>query len=47
MLYSKQIALALREWQNGQRDAARDLLAECRLDFRGWEYDFVLDPLQR
>jgi WD40 repeat protein/serine/threonine protein kinase len=41
LLYSRQIALALREWEHGNVAAARDQLDSCRWDFRGWEHDYL------
>jgi hypothetical protein len=41
LLYTSQIALAQREWQDGEVLHARDLLDACRRDFRGWEHAYL------
>ncbi len=41
LLYDNKVALALREGQAGDFIRALDLLAECRLEFRGWGHRFL------
>src|SRR5262249_23048953 len=41
LVYSTQIALAYREWEQGNDSLARDVLDVTRADFRGWEHGFV------
>jgi WD40 repeat protein len=41
LLYASQIALAQREWQDGDVQHARDLLDACRRDLRGWEHAYL------
>ena len=41
LAYAGQIALAQREWQDGDVGHARDLLAACQGNLRGWEYDYL------
>jgi hypothetical protein len=35
-----QIALAQREWKDGEVGHARNVLTSCRSDLRGWEFDY-------
>jgi WD40 repeat protein/serine/threonine protein kinase len=39
--YARTIDLAHREWKENNCNRARDLLAITRIDFRGWEWDYV------
>jgi len=41
LAYAGQIALAQREWQDGSVAHARDLLAACQGNLRGWEYNYL------
>jgi eukaryotic-like serine/threonine-protein kinase len=41
LAYAGQITLAQREWQDGDVGHARDLLATCQGNLRGWEYDYL------
>ncbi len=41
LAYAGQITLAQREWQDGDVGHARDLLAACQVNLRGWEYDYL------
>jgi serine/threonine protein kinase len=40
-LYASQIALAQREWQDGDVGHARDLLDACQWNLRGWEHRYL------
>ncbi len=39
--YARRVELAHREWQAGRADLADGVLAGCRKEFRGWEWDYV------
>ena len=41
LAYVGQIALAQREWQDGEVAHARQLLDGCQWDLRGWEHDYL------
>jgi serine/threonine protein kinase len=41
LVYAGQIALAQREWQDGDVGHARELLNATRWDFRGWEHRYL------
>jgi WD40 repeat protein len=41
LAYAGQIALAQREWQDGNVRHARDLLDVCQWDLRGWERNYL------
>jgi serine/threonine protein kinase/sugar lactone lactonase YvrE len=41
LLYSNQIALAQREWEDNNVPTAWQHLTATRLDFRGWEYHYL------
>jgi WD40 repeat protein len=41
LAYAGQIALAQREWQDGNIDHAQELLDGCQEDLRGWEHDYL------
>jgi WD40 repeat protein len=41
LAYAGQIALAQREWQDNNVAHARDLLAACQEDLRGWEHAYL------
>jgi WD40 repeat protein/tetratricopeptide (TPR) repeat protein/serine/threonine protein kinase len=40
-LYEQAIALAHHEWQNGNPGRAEQLLADCRPEYRGWEWHYL------
>jgi WD40 repeat protein/serine/threonine protein kinase len=39
--YARTVDLAHREWRDNNVTRARELLASCREDFRGWEWHYV------
>jgi len=41
LAYAGQIALAQREWQDGDVGHARELLDTCQWNLRGWEHDYL------
>jgi hypothetical protein len=41
LAYAGQIALAQREWQDGNIDHARDLIDACQWNLRGWEHNYL------
>jgi WD40 repeat protein/tetratricopeptide (TPR) repeat protein len=41
LLYTSHLALAQREWQDGEAGRARQLLDECRWDFRHFEHAYL------
>lgn len=41
LLYTNQIASAHQEWERGSAHLASIYLNSCRLDFRGWEHDYL------
>ena len=41
LAYAGQLALAQREWQDGNVGHARELLDGCQWDLRGWEHDYL------
>jgi WD40 repeat protein len=41
LAYVGQVALAQREWQDGEVAHARQLLDGCQWDLRGWEHDYL------
>ncbi len=41
LAYTGQIALAQREWRDGNVAHARELLDGCQWDLRGWEHDYL------
>jgi WD40 repeat protein len=45
LVYAGQIALAQREWLDGNVGHARELLRACRRDFRGWEHRYLVSTL--
>jgi WD40 repeat protein/serine/threonine protein kinase/tetratricopeptide (TPR) repeat protein len=40
-LYEHAIALAYREWQDGNPRRAAQLLDDCRPEYRGWEWHYI------
>src|SRR5262249_12532104 len=40
-VYEQTIALAYLEWQNGNPGQAARLIADCRPEFRGWEWAYL------
>jgi WD40 repeat protein/serine/threonine protein kinase/Flp pilus assembly protein TadD len=40
-VYEQAIALAFHEWQNGNPAQAARLIADCRPEFRGWEWAYL------
>ncbi len=41
LAYTGQLALAQREWRDGNVGHARELLNGCQWDLRGWEHDYL------
>jgi eukaryotic-like serine/threonine-protein kinase len=40
-LYASEIASAQRAWESNNADVAFRFLESCRMDFRGWEHDYL------
>jgi WD40 repeat protein len=45
--YALQIGLAQREWQENNLLRAREILGACRVDLRGWEFDYLQSLCKR
>jgi WD40 repeat protein/serine/threonine protein kinase len=41
LVYANSIDDAQRHWMENRPDMAKDELNECRIDFRGWEHDYL------